>query len=417
MIPPHGPCAQIALGPFPAGAGRSVQAALRNDSTTIDLNRRRALSFDRAGRLIRAFWDGRSIRRGLDDRFVEKRKTGPYPWSFARRELLPAERLALLEGTAREIAAVRDGVCGGSSVLPEPEAADLCERLTAALDWTPGALEADAVRFRSIYLPVPILPPDQYEALVVQITEGCAYNRCTFCRFYRDRPFRAKPASELRQHLQAVRELFGAGISLRRSVFLADANALVLAPARLIEAFDLLHEMLPFGPTSLRGIYSFIDAFGGAPKSPAHFRTLAERGLRRVYLGMETGCDELLRFLEKPGSRGEAAAVVQTLQAAGVAVGIIVLLGVGGEEYFGRHVSETLTAVNAMRLGPTDILYLSPLDADPDSSYRRREREAGMRRLGDAEMDAQLRAITAGLRTSPAGRPKVAVYDIRDFLY
>ena len=98
-------------------------------------------------------------------------------------------------------------------------------------------------------------------------------------------------------------------------------------------------------------------------------------------------------------------------------MGIIVLLGVGGAEFLERHVSETLAAVNAMRLGPKDILYLSPLDADPDSSYRWREREAGMHPLGDAEMDVQLRALKAGLRASPAGRPKLAAYDIRDFLY
>ena len=417
MIPPHGPNEQTVLGPFPAGALRSVLAALRNDSTTIDLDRRCALSFDRAGRLIRAFWDGRSIRRGLDDRFVEKRKTGPYPWSFARRELAPAERLALLDGVVREISAIRDRVCGGSSGLPKGEAADLCGRLTAVLAWTPGALDADAARFRSIYLPVPILPPDQYEALVVQVTEGCAYNQCAFCRFYRDRAFRAKPASELREHLRAVRTFFGAGISLRRSVFLADANALVLSPSRLVEAFDLLREELPFGPGALRGVYSFIDAFSDAPKSPAHFRSLAERGLRRVYLGLETGCDELLQFLEKPGSREEAVTLVQTLRAAGVAVGIIVLLGVGGERYLERHVALTLATLEAMRLGSNDILYLSPLTADPDSPYRRREREAGMRPLPDAEMAAQLSAIKAGLRAGPAGRPKVAVYDIRDFLY
>jgi radical SAM superfamily enzyme YgiQ (UPF0313 family) len=200
-------------------------------------------------------------------------------------------------------------------------------------------------------------------------------------------------------------------------VFLADANALVLSPSRLEEAFDLLREELPFGPGALRGVYSFIDAFSGAPRSPAHFRSLAERGLRRVYLGLETGCDELLQFLEKPGSSEEAVTLVQTLRAAGVAVGIIVLLGVGGERYLERHVALTLAALEAMRLGPNDILYLSPLTADPDSPYRRREREAGIRPLTDAEMTAQLSAIKAGLRVGPAGRPKVAVYDIRDFLY
>jgi hypothetical protein len=64
-----------------------VVAALREDSTTVGLDGEDSVSFDRSGRLIRAFWGGRSIRRSLDNRFIEKRKAGVYAWSYIRREL------------------------------------------------------------------------------------------------------------------------------------------------------------------------------------------------------------------------------------------------------------------------------------------------------------------------------------------
>lgn len=70
-----------------------------------------------------------------------------------------------------------------------------------------------------------------------------------------------------------------------------------------------------------------------------------------------------------------------------------------------------------MGLGPQDFLYLSPLAADPDSPHRGQERVAGIRPLTEAETHAQLKALRAGLRFDPRGRPKVAIYDIRDFVY
>jgi hypothetical protein len=325
--------------------------------------------------------------------------------------------VSLVTLIAAEVCELRSALDGLVGNLPRVEASELQDRATEILRWTPAALQDDAARFRSVYLPIPILPPDQYEAVVVQLTEGCAYNQCTFCRFYRDRTFRVKTAPELTEHVRAVRNFFGAGLSLRRSVFLADANALVLPPTQLLATFDLLCAELPFGSGQLRAVYSFIDAFSGAPASPECFRRLADRGLRRVYLGLETGCDELLRLLRKPGSQAEAVGLVRTLQPAGVAVGIIVLLGVGGQVHGGRHITQTLRAIHAMRLGPHDIVYLSPLAANTESPYRRQEREAGICPLTDADMAAQLQSFKAGIRAGASGRAKVAVYDIRDFLY
>ncbi len=215
-----------------------------------------------------------------------------------------------------------------------------------------------------------------------------------------------------------MREFFGEGLRHRQRVFLADANALVLPPARLVEVLDLLRAELFRGVAEGRGgVYSFVDAFSGAPKSSAHFRTLTERGLRRVYLGLESGCDALLRFLGKPATAADAVALVRALRAAGVAVGVIVLLGIGGRQFSERHLADTREVVNEMGLGAQDILYLSPLVAEAGSPYRQLEQAAGIRPLGEAEVASQLERLRAGVAVGPGGRPKVAVYDIRDFLY
>jgi radical SAM superfamily enzyme YgiQ (UPF0313 family) len=144
---------------------------------------------------------------------------------------------------------------------------------------------------------------------------------------------------------------------------------------------------------------------------------LAERGLGRVYLGLESGCDPLLQLAGKPATAAEAVALTARLKAAGIAVGVIILLGIGGAAYADRHVDESLAALGAMGLGRGDIVYLSPLVADPASAYRQEERRRGIRPLGDAGMDMQQRRIRSGIRNGPRDRPKVALYDIRDFLY
>ena len=95
-------------------------------------------------------------------------------------------------------------------------------RLDVIRSWTPERLLAERERFREAYpWPVTILPPDQYLSIVVQVTFGCTWNRCTFCSFYQDREFTARGTAELNDHLGKVVDLFGRSAALRRSLFLA----------------------------------------------------------------------------------------------------------------------------------------------------------------------------------------------------
>ena len=78
-----------------------------------------------------------------------------------------------------------------------------------------------------LYHDVPVLPPDQYTSLVLAATDGCRYNQCTFCGLYRDVRFRRRSADEFRDHVRAALDYHGAGLTLRRTVFLGQADALL----------------------------------------------------------------------------------------------------------------------------------------------------------------------------------------------
>jgi radical SAM superfamily enzyme YgiQ (UPF0313 family) len=284
--------------------------------------------------------------------------------------------------------------------------------------WTAERLVADAEEFARIYRPVSILPPDQYLALVIQATEGCSYNRCTFCDFYRDRAFRVKSADELRQHISDVQAFFGPATGLRKSLFLADANALVAPMPRIRAWLDVIEAAGVHRDPRHRGIFSFIDAFDVGRKSVTEWAELGERGLRRVYIGMESGDEELLRFLRKPGSAADVVDAVTTLKAAGIAVSVIVMVGVGGERFAAGHAEHTLEALRAMPLGTGDIVYFSPFFEQPGAEYSALAQEAGIRSLSPPEVTRQEAIMREALHCGAGeNRPQVSRYDIREFVY
>lgn len=278
-------------------------------------------------------------------------------------------------------------------------------------------LERDAARFAAIYKPISILPPDQYLALVLQITEGCSYNRCTFCSFYRDRPFRVKSVEEARKHAAEVARFLRGGLRLRRSVFLADANALCLPMERLLPLLQWINEdILPALGTASAGIHSFVDLFSDRQRPAADFAEMRRCGVRRVYVGVESGSAPLLRFLKKPQTPEQIIETIRTIKRGGLDVGAILMLGLGGREFGARHVSETVRVLNSIPWTPGDVVFLSEFVEYPAAGYPALAREAGLRPLPVEELARQYEAIAAGIRTG-AGYPKIAPYNAEEFIY
>lgn len=370
----------------------TITASLAGASLVISPRYGVSYSFDRAGRLLGLFRDLRSYQRTLDHRLLERLK---HTESARRRELSPDEGATLLAQTFADLRALADDV--PRLDLDRDDRRVLSEALACVLAFDPDRLAEDGAAFRRLYKPVSILPPDQYLALVLQATEGCSWNRCTFCGLYRDRAFRVRSAEDFRAHCEQVRDFYGEGIALRRGVFLADANALVTPIKRLRAFFEIAQDVFRLADRP-RPVYSFVSAFDVERKTPDEWADLHALGLERAYIGLESGDDALLRFLNKPGTVQDAVDAVRSLRAGGVSVGVIVMAGIGGDRYADDHVAHSVDAIAAMDLGPADQVYLSNYVSVPGTEYDALAAEAGIAALTQDAIMVQLRMMQTALR-------------------
>jgi radical SAM superfamily enzyme YgiQ (UPF0313 family) len=215
-------------------------------------------------------------------------------------------------------------------------------------------------------------------------------------------------------------DFFGPALAMRRSIFLADANALVIPMRQLLALLDVLAQNQELAVQGLAGrpLFAFIDAFHVERKAIADWQELKARGLRRVYIGMESGHDPLLRWLNKPGDASAVLDAVTTLKAAGLNASVIVLLGAGGDRYARGHVADTVRLLNAMPLARGDLIYFSDLHELPDAPYAELASTQGIQPLAQPGIRAQEAAIRAGfLPHDPSDPPQFSRYDIDEFIY
>ena len=400
-----------------AWQGHSVHISLKSNCLTLSFEaegQAEVYSYDFCGRLWTALVSGISYRRGLDGKVVAKWGSG---WEAReRRWLEPQETWSLQEHARSRAANLLAAIQAGAAQLDQPLSSQGRLAFEHILSFGSEAYQADVDRYHQVYRPVGILPPDQYMAVVLQATEGCAFNSCTFCTFYKDRPFRIKKLDEFHAHAEAVRDFIGEGISLRRTLFLGDANALVIPMRRLLPLVEVAHQV--FDVDALGGIYAFLDGFSGEKKSPQDYTSLARLGFQRIYIGLESGNPELLRFLRKPGNPQSAVRAVRAMKTGGIPVGVIVLLGAGGQTYHKQHVRDTIRVLNEMQLDMHDLIYFSELITEEGTPYTRDAYAAHLQPISSEERIAQGEAIERGLRFSRrGGTPHISRYDIREFVY
>ena len=414
---------------------RPVHIRLNAEALTISIDELLIYTFDGAGRLYGAFDHGVNYRRGLDGRVLARWRDERN--RRQRRWLREEEVAALLEKMRGDLEVISDQYSvfskqysgGGEQRSSETGDVSLMLARVLAFDY-----QADALHFHQVYRPISILPPDQYQALVLQATEGCSFNTCTFCALYRDRPFRIKSPEVYEQHVAEVLDFFGPGVSMRRSIFLADANALIIPQQRLLPLMQITARSFPIPPEDLdaaarrawlaehprgmTGVYAFVDGLSAERKRVEDFRALRALGLRRVYIGLESGHEPLLAWLRKPSTAAEMTEAVAHMKTAGLQIGVIVLLGAGGRRFDAGHVRDTAAALNAMPLDGDDIIYLSPFQSDPTAPYLSLARAAGVDIPDDDFMADQRQRILQRLTLPPppAG-PKRAPYNLMDFVY
>ena len=193
-----------------------------------------------------------------------------------------------------------------------------------------------------------VRPPSEADSYILQITYGCSHNRCTFCGTYPDKPFQARPTEEILEDIETARAV----IPQTRRVFLADGNAMVLSVRRLARVLDALAAAFPL----LRRVAIYANARDLLDKSHEELASLRAKGLQLVYLGLESGNDEVLRRIDKGATAAQMIDAVHHAKAADMRISVIGILGIGGTELSAEHAQATGQVVSAM-----DPQYLSML--------------------------------------------------------
>ena len=207
-------------------------------------------------------------------------------------------------------------------------------------------------------------PPSEANSFILRATIGCSHNRCSFCSMYRDVQFRTRPIAEIETIIRNTARRYP---DLRR-VFLADGNALVLSTEKLLEIIALLRLHFPR--------LARVTCYGGPldilRKSPEDLLQLKQAGLQMIYLGIESGDDEVLQLAQKGADSEQMIAAGQKVLAAGMKLSAMLILGLGGRALSRQHAinsARVASAINPTMLSALTLMLHrgTPLRAEADA--------------------------------------------------
>ncbi len=176
-------------------------------------------------------------------------------------------------------------------------------------------------------------PPSEAGSLILQLTVGCSWNRCTFCAMYRMKSYRVRPVDELVAEIHDAARVVG---PVRR-VFLADGDALAAPTEVLVAVLEAIRSELP--GVQRVGIYGDSRAILG--KGSGDLAALRDLGLGIVYFGVESGDRETLRAIAKGATVERQLPACRLVRQAGIKLSVMVLLGVAGRHGSARHAEAT----------------------------------------------------------------------------
>ena len=183
-------------------------------------------------------------------------------------------------------------------------------------------------------------PPSEAYSLIVQVTYGCSHNTCAFCSMYKEKRFALRPLDEVLEDFHIARQTY----RHVDKVFLADGDALVRKASELYTILDTIRELFP----ECQRVTSYASPASIRIRTDEELQTLRAKGLTMVYMGLESGCDEVLKLMHKGHMSDEIVAMGQKVRRNGIALSVTAITGLGGPELLEQHAIETAKAFNAM---------------------------------------------------------------------
>ncbi len=224
----------------------------------------------------------------------------------------------------------------------------------------------------------PIRPPSEASSLLLRVTRNCSWNRCKFCHIYKGKRFELRPVADIKQDILTVKAIqdklkeaarqggYGGSVEAAAasilnnplsethfnvalwlyhggtSAFLQDANTLIMPTDDLVEVIKFLKQTLP----TITRITSYGRSKTAAKKKLEELKALHEAGLNRLHIGLESGYDPLLAYMDKGVTAAGHIAGGKKIVESGISLSEYVLLGMGGKKMWREHATETARVLN-----------------------------------------------------------------------
>ena len=193
-------------------------------------------------------------------------------------------------------------------------------------------------------------PPSEARSLIVQVTYGCSHNTCAFCSMYKAKKFTLRPMEEILEDFRLARQAY----SKVGRIFLADGDALIRPAADLERILEVIAELFP----ECERVTCYASPSSIHKRTPEELKRLRERNLTMVYMGLESGCDEVLKRMRKGHTAADIVAAGQKINAARIDLSVTAISGLGGVELWREHAMDTAAALSAMKPAYIGLLTL-----------------------------------------------------------
>ena len=198
-------------------------------------------------------------------------------------------------------------------------------------------------------------PPSEAYSLIIQVTIGCSHNKCTFCDMYKEKSFRIRKMEEIQRDFDLARRAY------RRveRIFLADGDALMCQTQHMAEILRYIREVFP----ECERVTCYGSPASILVKQQEELDLLHELGLEMIYMGLESGSDEVLRRVNKGETAEEIVRAGQMVKKAGMKLSVTCIAGLGSLELSEEHAIKTAEALSQMKpeyIGLLTLLFELP---------------------------------------------------------
>lgn len=193
-------------------------------------------------------------------------------------------------------------------------------------------------------------PPSEAYSLLIQVTIGCSHNTCTFCTMFKDKKFRVRPIKEVLEDLEMARRTY----PVVEKIFLCDGDALCLSNEKLMQILTRISELFP----ECKRVSVYGTARDINRKSDAELMELLDAGIEMIYMGAESGSQEVLDKIHKDVTVREQIDAVKKAERVGIKMSVTFISGLAGLEGWENHAIETGKMITEMNASYASLLTL-----------------------------------------------------------